>query len=167
MQSDSPGKTDKTAARDESPEKTGGTEEKVSEALTISVSSLPVKGAEIPLQITFTNTGKESLRILDAFSETDLQRVFLHFKVVDSKGLTVATYGGGKVDFGPTTEKDFATIEPEETFDVTVDLNQHIGAGELAAGRYDVSVAYQNQYGRNCFVGRIQSKSIFVQIDEK
>jgi hypothetical protein len=71
-----------------------------------------------------------------------------------------------KVDFGREPAVRYIEIERSKEFTITVRLDEVLPA-DIDPGDYAVSVWYHNQYGANCFVGRVVSNEIKIQLQKK
>lgn len=131
-------------------------------SLQLSISSIPDSSYDadtFPIRVMFENRGDEPVSILDAFEPLP---VFFSFHLTKSDGTPIPVPGGGKTDFGPQ-KPDRVKVAPGETFDLTVNLRSLI-TGPLPPGQYSVSATYHNQYGEDCFTGRLESNSIKIEV---
>lgn len=114
----------------------------------------------VPVRVTFENRDDDPVSVLDAFEPLP---VFFSFRLVNPDGTPVSLPGAGKVDFGPQTPGR-VELAPGETLSRTVDLASLL-TEPLPPGRYSVSTTYHNQYGEDCFTGRLDSNTIEIDIE--
>jgi hypothetical protein len=107
------------------------------------------------LRISFENISKKKVTILRCFSPL---RVFVSFRLTKEDGTPLTRPGGGKVSLLESNIK-YITLEPDEFFGFKVKLSD-IYDGKLESGKYTLTVQYHNQYGKNCYQGRIKSNAI-------
>lgn len=123
--------------------------------------------SHIPLKVTFENTSKGDVRILKAFKDPAVLPVFFRFGITASDGTPVATRGGGKVTLSPESYQ-YAVLKKGQKLEVIADVAQMIpDSVKLKEGTYDVNLVYQNQYGTDCFKGRVESNTIQVLLADK
>ena len=113
----------------------------------------PCSPTNIPLRIAFENSGAGKVRLLAVF---DPLPVFLSFDIVREDGTPLADLpGGGKVAFPPGLLR-YVELAEGEFFGFRVDLAAFL-ARRLDEGRYRIFATYHNQYGENCYQGKVSS----------
>ncbi len=112
---------------------------------------------DIPIDVVFRNVGDKPVRLLGIFDDLAAQRIIFHLKMTDSKGTPIETLGGGKISLSQDSIKYF-TLGKDETYTVRLNLKDFLLENySLKSGSYDVTVIYFNQYGEDCFKGRLKS----------
>ena len=114
---------------------------------------------ELPVRVCFHNASPEPVRLL---AETEPVPVFFSVSIVDVNGTPVPAAGGGKVDFGPEGP-DYVQVAPGADWCVDIDLEPLL-THPLAPGTYQVGVQYHNQYGDDCFLGRLEADPIVMHL---
>jgi hypothetical protein len=116
----------------------------------------------VPVDVVFKNVSRENVRILKRFEpEEDLPIWFsVHLSSADGTPLLGAK-GGGKINLRGTL--DYAVLNPGEEFRLRLNAAKFFES-EIPAGIYHASVAYRNQYGRDCFKGQLKSNTITITI---
>lgn len=140
--------------------------ESVGGPLEVALKKIPsrkLKTNDSVLQVTFRNAGKTPIRILNEFDRTPLP-VFFAFHVKRKDGTPLPDIpGAGKADF--TSPLKYVELKKNEEFSVDVSLHTVLPRN-LEPGDYEVSVAYHNQYGENCFRGEAKSPPIKIHLEE-
>lgn len=114
---------------------------------------------DAPLKVTFQNVSNKPIRILDMFEPVP---VFFSFQVTQADGVPIVNVpGAGNMD--PFGSLNYITLKPNEKFTTTVRLDQVLPE-VFQPGDYKLSVIYKNQYGENCFTGRLTSNPIKLKI---
>jgi hypothetical protein len=134
------------------------------EALAVTLSApgqLSVLNA--PLNVEFRNIGAGTIRLLNEFDRVPIT-TFFSFDFVRPGG------GPAPDDVPPITFVSFVAdqvryeqLNPGETFTITLQLNELWG-NTFRPGRYRLSATYFNQYGENCYKGRVPANTIDVVI---
>lgn len=120
----------------------------------------------IPVTISFRNTGSKAIRIIDEYTQTSALPAFFSLELRNGDGTPVLAYGGGKIDFGPAPVK-YVALRPGQQHDVKLNLNSFVPAQtRMSPGRYSISLVYHNQYGVDCFKGSLSSNAIQVTLFE-
>ena len=133
---------------------------------SLRVSVCAIEGAvytrdNIPLRIVFESTGEGGIRLLRHFEPLP---VFFAFRIVREDGTPIGIPGAGKIDFREGSIR-YLVLNSRETFGILVDLAEIIPSPEdVTEGDYEISVTYHNQYGEDCFRGKIGSDPINVKI---
>lgn len=133
-------------------------------ALRIEISTLPGEvyhAGNLPLAITFTNSGAQPLRILRQFEPLP---VFFSFEMVDMDETPRLMPGGGKVDLR-RDRMEYITLNPEEVYKLQVDIHGLLPS-PFTPGIYMLNVVYHNQYGEDCFRGRVSSNVITIDFED-
>jgi hypothetical protein len=150
----------------------------VARPLRLTLSTVPetiYTAKNIPLKLTFQNTGKKRIRILDCFKNPKLLPIIFWFDVRRENGEVVYIPGGGKISFSKDSFK-YITLENNEKFDLLINLNDFIlpvterkadmPNTVLKAGTYSILVTYVNQYGEDCYKCFINGNTIKINITE-
>jgi hypothetical protein len=120
--------------------------------------------SHIPLKVTFENTSEGDVRILQAFKDPAVLPVFFRFGITASDGTPIATRGGGKVTLSPESYQ-YAVLKRGQKLEVIADVARVLPDGvKLKEGTYHFNLVYQNQYGADCFKGRVESNIIEVRL---
>lgn len=120
----------------------------------------------LPINVVFRNTKDESIRLLDVFRDSKMKLSFFTVKITDANETPINTVGGGKISLSKDAMK-YITLKREESYLVPLDLVDFLPTdGRLQPGSYSVSVTYQNQYGEDCFKGKVESNTIILTINE-
>lgn len=133
---------------------------------SLKLRIVPVEDAaptptSIPVDATLINTGDNVVNILHRFEPIP---VFFAIKIVQADGTPVPTSRGGKIDL-PETEIDTRPLLPGESHTVRLDVGRVIPDGVvLEPGEYQIMITYHNQYGSNCFTGRVASSPISLRL---
>jgi len=131
-------------------------------ALQLEIALLPgatYTQSYFPLRLRFVNCGNEPARILDSFEPLP---VFFAFHLVKADGTPIGMPGMGKIDFGPIPP-GYIELRAGEAWSIKVDLAGLIGES-LSAGTYNLSAIYHNQYGDDCFRGRLNSNVVSIEL---
>lgn len=133
---------------------------------SLDLRIVPVKDAaptptSIPVDAMFINTGDDVVNILHRFEPIP---VFFGIKIVRQDGTPIPTSRGGKIDL-PETETDTHPLLPGESHTVRLDVRTVIpDSVVLEPGEYRVMITYHNQYGSDCFTGRVRSSPISLRL---
>lgn len=123
--------------------------------------------SEIPVNVFFENPHKEIIRLLNKFDNKRILYIFFRVHITDIKGNPIPTRGGGKIAFRKKPTK-YIELEENEKYTVKLNLQDFLHKKEnLKEGAYKVRVEYFNQYGENCFTGRLKSSSIYLNLTTK
>lgn len=125
--------------------------------LIINRSSLVLKNN---IDMMIHNAGAKPVRVLKEFRP---HPVFFNLNLVKDDGSIIFTPGAGKISFGRSVR--YVELDSNEFVGVSLNLDEIYG--ELAPGKYKLNVVYHNQYGQDCFKGRLQSNTIEISISEK
>lgn len=128
--------------------------------LKVSPAGATFTDNRMPMQLMFTNLSSKDVRLLDCFEPLP---VFFTFKLVGRDGTPIDMPGGGKIDFGPQPP-GYIDLKPGATYSLDVDIARLISK-PLSTGLYRISAIYHNQYGQDCFQGKLQSDWIEVEIE--
>ncbi len=121
---------------------------------------------DIPIEIIFRNEEAPILKLLDIFDDADARKIFFTVNLRDDNGTPVSTVGGGKISISRESMK-YLELKKDEQYKVSLNLKDFIPPGfSIEAGRYSVSIVYSNQYGKNCFKGRVESNTIDIYLNE-
>lgn len=112
----------------------------------------------LPLKVTFVNAGGERLRLLKTFEPIS---AFFVFDLVSETGKRVVTT---KEDILPQPRPQYLDLSEGEKFSLQADLTKLLPP-DFGRGKYKVSVTYENQYGENCFKGRVNSMPIDLVVE--
>ena len=116
---------------------------------------------DVRITVAFRNGGDHDIRVLRCFRPLP---VFFRLAITCADGTPKQPTGGGKISLGESDMK-YITLGAREFFGFELDLREILTEG-LAAGDYTVRLEYGNQYGDNCFRGRLVSNAIHVRIPE-
>lgn len=128
-----------------------------SEGIDLIMSRHIYPNDSIPLSLSFTNKGKDSIRLLKHFRPIP---IFFSFTVTKSDGTIIDLPGGGKISL---INVEYTELNSNKNFIFDVNLKE-ILIEPLNVGRYTLSVEYHNQYGNNCFTGYLQSNTVHFEI---
>ncbi len=135
--------------------------------LKVSIAAIPgatCSHGAIPLKLTFENVSAKKIRILDAFHEPKALPVFFQFEMKASDGTPIPIAGAGKIDFSKDS-LHYVQLAKGQKYEVMLNLADIIPPDEkLKEGVYGVSLTYYNQYGENCFQGKVTSNLIQLHI---
>ena len=130
--------------------------------LETKASDVVYKSKDVPIKLTFSNTGDDPVVLLKHFTPL---RIFFYLRVAREDGTLVLVSGGGKVSLHQNSIR-YLTLDKDEFFGFYTNLDK-ICEQPLPPGKYKVSVEYHNQYGEGCFRGKIASKPITIEIRDK
>lgn len=139
--------------------------------LPISIQVQVVDGTNystknLPVNVIFRNTSDGAIRLLDVFDDSKLKSSFFVAKINDVNGTPIDTIGGGKISLSKDAMQ-YVVLKKDESHVVRLDLTNFLpGDFKLRPGSYFVSVIYQNQYGEDCFKGKVESNAINLTITE-
>jgi len=129
------------------------------EPLKLSVAVIPGEDrpGSVAVRVTLENVSTQKVRLLDAF-EPDTLPVFFRVHLQREDGSPVLEVrGGGKADPLHSNIK-YIDLAPGQTFSLTLNLADFLTDPDaMKPGRYQLTVTYFNQYGENCFHGRVTS----------
>lgn len=130
------------------------------------ISGVNYSTENIPIHIVFHNNGNEPVKLLNIFDDSKAVKIFFYVNLTDSKGTPVNTTGGGKISLSEQSIK-YVELKKGEKYTVTLNLKDFLPKDySLKSGIYDVSVIYRNQYGENCFKGKLESDSVSLNLNE-
>ena len=113
------------------------------------------------MRIEFKNVSGGDVRILRAFDDEKILRFWFSMVVVDTNGTPVLDLPmGGKIALRSTREH--LLLKPQESFSFR--FNSGVLVPKLAPGSYAVRMIYQNQYGEDCFRGKLESNSLDLKV---
>ena len=120
----------------------------------------------LPVQVVFKNVTANSCRIINTFEKVP---ICLWFFLTRYDGTPITTRFGGKISFSHSKPPEYIELSPNDTYQLTVDVSNLISKDRytqslINQGVYTLSVTYSNQYGKNCFKGRVESEPISVSI---
>ena len=145
------------------------TYDKPTSPLKLTISSVPgadYNSAHIPLKVTFENLSNKPIRILNAFNDPKVQFIFFRLSIRSSDGTPIPPVGGGKVSLTKQSYQ-YVVLNKGEKTEVVFDAAAELSSGtKLRAGAYDFSVTYQNQYGDDCFQGKLDSNVVKITLAE-
>ena len=127
---------------------------------TVDTSSVIYTSNNIEVALIFTNNSTETVALLNHFAPIP---VFFEFKLVKADGTVVAVPGSGKVSFYESSMQ-YVELGPGDVHGIPLNLADVLRE-QLESGTYSVSVIYKNQYGSNCFKGKVESNQINIQVD--
>jgi hypothetical protein len=107
------------------------------------------------LRISFENISKKKVTILRRFSPL---QAFFSFRLTKEDGTPKEGLCAARISM-PASSIKYITLEPDEFFGFKVRLSD-INDSKLESGKYTLTVKYHNQYGENCYQGRIKSNTI-------
>ena len=115
------------------------------------------------IRVSFVNVSSNDVRLLRTFSKRYNPRVWFSMEVVGEDGTpALPVAAGGKVSMrGPV---EYIVLHPNESFGFVLDYGGLVPA--LSPGRYRVRVTYSNQYGRDCFRGKVSTEPFEVKVPE-
>jgi hypothetical protein len=121
---------------------------------------------KMPVKVVFQNTSDQTIRLLNIFDMVEERKVFFTVRITDMEGTPVDTIGGGKISLSKNSIK-YIELGKGESMTVSLDLTEFLPGSQLPKpGTYNVSITYQNQYGENCFKGRVESRPITLNISD-
>jgi hypothetical protein len=121
---------------------------------------------KMPVKVVFQNTSDQTIRLLNIFDLVEERKMFFMVRITDMEGTPVDTIGGGKISLSKNAVK-YLELGKNERMTVSLDLTDFLPAGKpLKSGTYNVSITYQNQYGENCFKGKVESRPISLNISD-
>lgn len=119
----------------------------------------------VPINFIFRNTGPRDLRILDVFEFPSTAVIFFRPRLTDSEGTPIQLMGGGKVSLSRDSIK-YKELKPEQEYEIQLDLKNFVPRERsLKEGNYNLVFEYYNQYGDDCFRGRLESNSVNLTIN--
>ncbi len=120
---------------------------------------------DLPAEVSFRNRTGDTVRILDLFDTGVSSRVFFSITWFDTNGTPVFSTGGGKISPSKASIK-YVELKKDEEFLTKIKLREFLPNKEpLKSGLYEVQITYRNQYGEDCFKGRLESKKIRVVLN--
>ena len=113
------------------------------------------------IRVSFVNVSSNDVRLLRTFSKQYNQRVWFSMEVVGEDGTpALPVAAGGKVSIRGAME--YIVLHPNESFGFVLDYRGLVPS--LSPGRYRVKVTYSNQYGRDCFRGKVSTEPFEVKV---
>jgi hypothetical protein len=131
---------------------------------TIKIGRQETELDKIVIDLSFKNITDSTVRILNLFEPI---RMFLSANLITEKGEYIDLIGGGgKIDFGPEIVFTYGSIRSGGVFVKKMKLYEMLEGRNLTlpAGKYKLSMAYHNQYGKNCITGWFDSNTIDVVV---
>lgn len=127
---------------------------------TVETSSVVYTNNNIEVALIFTNNGTDTVTLLKHFTPPP---IFFEFKIVKADGTIIAVPGSGKISF-PESSMQYVKLAQGDVHVVQISLAEVLKE-QLGSGTYSVSVMYKNQYGSDCFKGKVESNQIGIQVD--
>lgn len=113
------------------------------------------------MRVTFKNVSGEDVRLLRIFDDESTLRFWFNVVVVATNGTPVLdTPAGGKISV--RSAREYLVLKPQEAFSFRLDPSKLVPT--LSPGSYCIKVIYSNQYGENCFQGRLESNFFVVKV---
>lgn len=113
------------------------------------------------MRVAFKNVSGEDVRLLRTFDDESTLRFWFSVVVVATNGTPVLdTPAGGKISVRGARE--YLVLKPQESFSFRLDSSKLVP--KLSPGSYCIKVVYSNQYGENCFHGRMESNSLDMKV---
>lgn len=129
--------------------------------LTISADAKELTTTHLPIQATFENVSDRAVKILERSLDKRSRHIWFWLRMTYDSGRPVMRIRrGGKIQLRGT--KDYVTLRPGGTHSINIDAATL--APVLEAGEYRLKLTYVNQYGRDCFRGRLESNTINVTL---
>lgn len=121
---------------------------------------------EMPeLKIAFQNTGDNSVKIIDEFTD-DTNPFFFDISIKDTKdNSTIITSLPPKISLSSTTR--YKDIKAGQTYVVSISLKELIKQNYpngLPSGTYIIEIAYRNKYGKDCLKGYFKIPPVTFEI---
>ena len=115
------------------------------------------------IRVSFVNVSSNDVRLLRTFSKRYNPRVWFNMEVVGEDGTpALPVAAGGKVSMRGAME--YIVLHPNESFGFVLDYRGLVPT--LSPGRYRVKITYSNQYGRDCFHGKVSADPFEVRVPE-
>ena len=115
------------------------------------------------IRVSFVNVSSNDVRLLRTFSKRYNPRVWFSMEVVGEDGTpALPVAAGGKVSMRGAME--YIVLHPNESFGFVLDYRGLVPT--LSPGRYRVKITYSNQYGRDCFHGKVSTDPFEVRVPE-
>lgn len=115
----------------------------------------------LKLRVEFINMGENEIKILKTFSNETNLFIWFHLKVVDAEGTPILGIpSGGKITM--RGKKNYVTLNSKEGYSFFLDASKLVPV--LKKGDYKLNLSYYNQYGEECFHGKIISNTIDIVI---
>ena len=127
---------------------------------TVETNSVIYTNNNIEVALTFTNNGTYTVALLKHFTPLP---IFFEFKIVKADGTVIAVPGSGKISFYESSMQ-YVKLEEGNVHVLQISLADVLKE-QLESGTYSVSVIYKNQYGSDCFKGKVESNQISIQVD--
>lgn len=127
---------------------------------TAETNSVVYTNNNIEVVLTFTNNGTDTVTLLKHFTPLP---IFFEFKIVKTEGTIIAVPGSGKISFYESSMQ-YVKLEHGGVHVIQISLADVLKE-QLGSGTYSVSVIYKNQYGSDCFKGKVESNQISIQVD--
>ena len=124
---------------------------------TEKISSL----ADLKIHFTLTNKGKGK-QILFLPLNLKNQKIGCIFWGISSDNGLFPSFGG-KISFSSNNMFRYVTLEQEDSFSTVFTLSDLLPNFDWAVvpnGTYSLTGVYKNQYGKNCFKGKLESTNI-------
>mgnify|MGYP001298508529 CR=1 FL=1 len=116
---------------------------------------------EYYLDVTFKNTGKKPIRLLDRFTPELMNNLFFSVFIWNEQGKkVVSSIAGAKVSF--SYDVPYKEIEPEGIYTVAVPLKWRF---RKDPGKYKLELVYHSRYGKNCVLGNFKAPPVFYTIE--
>lgn len=113
------------------------------------------------LDVTFKNTGKKTIRLLDKFTPELMDNLFFSVYIWNEQGKkVVSSIAGAQVSF--SSNIPYKEIEPGETYTVAVPLKWRFCKDP---GKYKLELVYHNRYGKNCVNGSFKAPPVYYTIE--
>lgn len=116
---------------------------------------------EYYLDVTFKNTGKETLRLLDRFTPELMNNHFFSVFIWNEQGKkVVSSMASANVSF--SSDVPYKEIEPEGTYTVTVPLKWRFCKDP---GKYKLELVYHSRSGKDCVFGNFKAPPVYYTIE--
>jgi hypothetical protein len=131
--------------------------------LTISPAVSPLTAKSLMLRVCLENVSNDEVRILRPTAFANMYvRFWFYLFMTSSGGHPVPARCGGSLDL--RGDRVYLTLGPKEGFFFVLDLQHYEIPQPLEEGKYRIKMVYVNGYGKDCFIGKVESNALYVEV---
>ena len=121
---------------------------------------------DAPLDIVIRNDKSLPVRFLNVFDDYRLTTGFFTVVLRDKNGTPIGPFGGGSVSLLLKSIR-YTELKKGEELHLRINLKDFLPKDyAVEPGDYDISITYSNKYGRDCFMGTLESKSVKLHLNQ-